>query len=130
MNRCGIDDFVIGPCFDEPTEAEWAAIAARVRSAVRREVSRMSRTIRCKFLCNSVGRHMGMVSEKDANGNYVTVKIMLYDVTMTPVFSDVPDSENKMFWRWTPSGKFEMSSITEPMFEPDREYYIDITPAE
>jgi hypothetical protein len=49
---------------------------------------------------------------------------------MTPVYSDKPDSENKKFWEFTPSGSFEMQAIHEGMFEPGKEYYIDITPAD
>jgi len=53
-------------------------------------------------------------------------------VTMCPVYSDDPSSENKVFTKYTPSGELKMS-ITVPetaaFFEPGQEYYLDFTKA-
>lgn len=40
--------------------------------------------------------------------------------------------ENESFWRWTPAGRLEFSTINEAaalMFEEGQEYYIEIHPA-
>jgi hypothetical protein len=93
----------------------------------------MPRTVRCKFRCNEVNRSASTRSEQVDDGQggkkWENKPITLYGVKMTPVYSDKPDSENKKFWEFTPAGSFEMQSITEGMFEPGKEYYIDITPA-
>lgn len=96
----------------------------------------MPRTVRCKFKCNSVDKSASTRSvqiddpEKPGEKKWTNEPQTLYGVKMTPVYSDKPDSENKKFWEFTPNGLFEMQAIHEGMFEPGREYYIDITPAE
>lgn len=89
----------------------------------------MSRSVRCKFRCNEVTKSANTRSEQ-VDGVWTNKPITLYGVKMTPVYSDKPDSENKKFWEFTPSGIFEMQAIHEGMFEPGKEYYIDITPAD
>ena len=50
-------------------------------------------------------------------------------VTMQPVYSNDPESENKKFWEATPTGTIELGIKSEAgaEFEPGAEYYIDFT---
>lgn len=54
-------------------------------------------------------------------------------ISMHPVYSSDPDSENAKWSKATPAGLFEMH-INNPaalgQFEEGKEYYIDFTPAE
>lgn len=39
--------------------------------------------------------------------------------------------ENKSFWKWTPSGSLTLGCVNPSVnFEPGKDYYLDITPAE
>lgn len=39
--------------------------------------------------------------------------------------------ENKEFFKWSPSANFELNCVNPSVdFEPDKEYYLDLTPAE
>lgn len=53
-------------------------------------------------------------------------------VTMQPVYSSDPASENHQFWKASPNGELRLG-ITNPVavgkLELGREYYIDLTPA-
>ena len=52
-------------------------------------------------------------------------------VTLGAVYSG--SEENKQFFKWTPSGNLVFGTINEDalaMFEPGKEYYLDITPCE
>ena len=55
------------------------------------------------------------------------------EVTLTPVYSNVPESENKSFWDATPSGTIKMwitNKSAWPAFENlGQEFYVDFTPA-
>ena len=67
---------------------------------------------RCKFKCNSVTEHEG--GNKSAE--------------LVPVVSG--SEENKNFWKYTPSGKLELTWLNPNVeFKPGQEYYLDITPA-
>lgn len=94
----------------------------------------MPNAVRCKFRCDNVGKSFYNRSEQVDDGEggkkWVNTPGFLYTVKMNPVYSDKPDSENKKFWDATPQGSFEMGAIHNGMFEPGKEYYIDITPAE
>jgi hypothetical protein len=51
-------------------------------------------------------------------------------ISLTPVSSG--SEENKKFWKYTPSGKIELSTINQDaadQFEVGKEYYVDFTPA-
>lgn len=73
---------------------------------------------RCKFKCESVQ----MLAPN--NGKCPR------NVVLLPVYSSDPNSENKKFWDYTPSGKLEFTYINDSVnFEPGKEYYIDITEA-
>jgi hypothetical protein len=55
------------------------------------------------------------------------------NITLQPVYSNDPTSENKKFWDATPSGKLELGGLkpeTLASFELGKAYYIDITVAE
>ena len=53
-------------------------------------------------------------------------------VSMNPVYSDDPNSENRRFWNATPAGSIEMT-INNPaafnQFTEGQEYYVDFSPA-
>ena len=50
-------------------------------------------------------------------------------VVLTPVTGG--SSEDKSFWKWTPSGKIEMSVLNPDVkFEPKKTYYVDFTEAD
>jgi hypothetical protein len=73
-------------------------------------------TTRCKFRCHY----------KSDQGSWV-------DVRLSPVYSDAPGSENKAFWDATPCGEISLqiaNKAAAEMFEPNKEYYIDISTAE
>lgn len=71
--------------------------------------------VRAKFYVFSVTEFVG---------NTVKVELM-------PVISQDPNSENKKFWDYTPSGKLEMTikGAAGEMFNVGQEFYIDFSPA-
>lgn len=71
---------------------------------------------RCKFVCSSVTLRAGHGDDK-----------FLYDVVLDAVTNG--SEENESFWKWTPSGKLEFSTIKTGEFVPGAEYYIDISAA-
>lgn len=76
--------------------------------------------VRCKFRCDSVTKR---AAGKDEDGK----DLFIYDVLLNPVMNG--SEENKAFWKWTPAGQFQFSSINAGQFEPGKEYYIDMIPA-
>lgn len=71
--------------------------------------------VRAKFRVNSLTQYENAVS-----------------VFLEPVYSDDPESENKKFWDYTPSGKIELQTTNleaAKQFEVAKEYYVDFTPA-
>jgi hypothetical protein len=54
------------------------------------------------------------------------------NVTLSPVYSPDPNTENAAFWKATPSGRIDLY-ISNPdafgRFEQGAEYYVDFTPA-
>ena len=66
---------------------------------------------RCKFTCTQV--------KQDAGG---------YHYDFAPVTSG--SEENDKFFHYTPYGSLEFGVTEERKFEPGKEYYLDITPAE
>ena len=56
------------------------------------------------------------------------------EITMTPVYSNEPNSENKAFWEATPSGTIKMWITNKnawPAFEElGQAFYVDFTPTE
>lgn len=77
--------------------------------------------VRAKFY---VGKVEQAASQGDVGRNTT--------ITMFPVYSDDPKSENKAFCQYTPSGEFKML-VTVPetaaFFESGQEYYLDFTKA-
>lgn len=71
--------------------------------------------VRCKFRC---------VSKRE----YSSMGQKLYDYQFSAVMGEGSD-ENKQFWKWTPSGTLNVSSVTDGQFVTDQEYYLDISPA-
>jgi hypothetical protein len=71
-------------------------------------------TTRCKFRCNSVEKHL--------SGSDV-----VYTAKMDAVYDGSP--ENEEFWKWTPSGQFNVSCVKHDRFVCGKEYYIDVTEA-
>jgi hypothetical protein len=72
-------------------------------------------TLRCKFRVESVKQ-----AQHGAG------------VSMYPVFSTDPNSENRRFWDALPSGRFEIFVSNKDAIahiEPGQEYFIDIIPA-
>lgn len=76
--------------------------------------------VRCKFRCHFKEEY------KDIEGNIYGVSIKMH-----PAYGD--SEENKKFWNYTPSGEinFYTTNINVAnQIEQNKEYYIDITPAE
>ena len=83
-------------------------------------------TTRCKFKCDSVRKIVNhWRGENDPE--------FTFDVEFSPVLANVgrdnATDENKQFWKWTPSGKIQFTSINADRFQPGVDYYVDITPA-
>lgn len=71
--------------------------------------------VRCKFKVSCITNYDGGTT----------------GITLAPVCSGC--EENKAFWKYTPSGKIEFSTInTEAtkQFEVGKEFYVDFTPAD
>jgi len=69
-------------------------------------------SVRAKFKVDSVTHHAGDV----------------FDVNASPVTTG--SDENKAFWKWTPSGKLQLSVLNKDVVDqlkPGAEFYIDIT---
>lgn len=53
-------------------------------------------------------------------------------IELSPVYSDDPESENRKFWRWTPSGSIKLGCVNPAAveaFEIGAEYYVDFSKA-
>lgn len=85
-------------------------------------------TTRCKFVCSEVKQsHQTRSKQIETGGQWESEPYILYSAVMTPVYSDNPESENKKFWDYTPSGRLEFGMIKEGLFQVGKEYYLDIT---
>lgn len=76
-------------------------------------------TVRAKFKLNSYTTELHGEQEKRT-------------LNFTPVYSDEPGSENKIFWEYTPSGSLQLGTVNQEaweQFEIGKEYYLDFTPA-
>jgi hypothetical protein len=76
-------------------------------------------TVRAKFKVQSVTHNAPAGTEKSGS------------VVLTPVTSG--SEENKVFWKYTPSGRIEMQVSNMDalaQFQPGQEFYVDFTPAE
>ncbi len=75
----------------------------------------MSKT-RCKFICDEI-------STQNCGNEGVA-----YSALFVPVTTGCP--ENESFFKWTPNGKIELTTLKDQLFKPGKEYYIDISLAE
>ena len=73
--------------------------------------------VRCKFECTSVKKYKGWGGVE-----------FMYQYDMQPVTGT--NEENKKFFASTPSGKLEVGAVRDDLFQPGKQYYLDITPAE
>lgn len=77
----------------------------------------VKKKVRCKVICNEVA--------KTAFKNGTTVE-KGFKARFSPVYGGSP--ENDTFFKYTPSGSIELSTIREDLFEAGQEYYLDFTP--
>lgn len=73
--------------------------------------------IRCKFRCSSVRK----MSSRQGDGSYR----LLYEAEFYAVSEG--SEENREFFAWTPSGSLKVGVYKEDVFEPGKEYYLDIS---
>lgn len=72
------------------------------------------KTVRCKFRCNSMKQYLDGSKNK-----------MLYSYEFSVVYNGSP--ENEMYFAYTPSGTLTIGAFNDKLFEPGKEYYIDVT---
>lgn len=79
--------------------------------------------VRAKFHCYSVRKYhtTTWVGGKPVLG-------FLYDYEFNVVMGDT--EENQKFFASTPSGKINISSVRDDLFEVGKDYYLDFSPAE
>ncbi len=75
-------------------------------------------TTRCKFKCTGVRK---VVSWRDKTK-------FLYEADFEPVTGGSP--ENEKFYEATPNGSFKVGQYKEDLFQPGKEYFLDIAPVE
>ncbi|HEV3118477.1 MAG TPA: hypothetical protein VGY58_15615 [Gemmataceae bacterium] len=79
-------------------------------------------TTRCKFLCTAVKKMKNQYAYGDPKA-----PSFLYEAAFSCVYGG--SEENKRFFQYTPSGSLTIGVYKEDVFEPGKEYYLDITPA-
>ena len=84
-------------------------------------------SVRCKFRLNSVTES---VFDRWDQVLGVSKKDSLFTYVLTPVYSSVPDSENKKFWDATPSGELKFGTVRNMGLVIGRDYYLDVTLAQ
>jgi hypothetical protein len=72
---------------------------------------------RFKFRCNSVSKRLDNVKEKR----------FVYTYEFSAVYDG--SEENKHYFAYTPSGQLNVGAFKDNLFEPGKEYFIDITEA-
>ena len=73
--------------------------------------------VRCKFRCNEVTK---MIRQAYNQPSY-----FVYSYKFSNVYDD-GNPENKQYFDATPFGSFEVGALKDDLFEPGREYYLDI----
>ena len=73
---------------------------------------------RCKFHCNSVRKS---VTREGMEEKFV------YEADFFAVYDG--SDENKEFFKWTPSGSLKIGVYKEDIFQPGKDYYVDLTEA-
>lgn len=89
-------------------------------------------SVRAKFKVTNIARSMGSKPQIDGDGVRRYVPAEIQTIKLTPVYDSNPESENGKFYNATPSGEIVLGCINESafsLFELDKEYYIDFTPA-
>jgi hypothetical protein len=92
--------------------------------------------VRAKFRCVSVGLVFSHAELEDGKwctpGTPGSVNKLSTTFKFMPVYSDKEGSENKRYWDATPGGGLELNVTKLPhdAFQPNKEYYLDITPAD
>ena len=76
-----------------------------------------SMKVRCKFLCTETGESKGWNTEHP----------ILHRAKLIPVTGN--SEENKKFFAATPSGEFNVGTISDKHFQVGEQYFIDITEA-
>ena len=71
---------------------------------------------RCKFHCQSV--------RKFATREGLEEKFV-YEAEFSAVYDG--SEENKEFFKWTPSGSLKIGVYKEDVFQPGKDYYVDLT---
>jgi hypothetical protein len=84
------------------------------------EKDQANQTVRCKFLCNSVTKTQNW-SRGDGAPKFV------YGYEFSAVYEG--SEENKKYFASTPSGNLKINAFKDDLFEPGKEYYLDIQPA-
>ena len=77
--------------------------------------------IRCKFKVDSITRRPAYPKGEET-----------HDIKMSAVIADSGNEENDLFFKYTPAGDLEFSTVNADAVKdlvPGGEYYIDITPA-
>ena len=74
--------------------------------------------VRCKYSCQSVTKRRHW----DKNEKH-----FLFEAEFSAVYGD--SEENKKFFEATPSGNLKVGTYKEDLFEPGKEYFIDISEA-
>lgn len=69
--------------------------------------------VRCKFTCGSKREF------KQYNNEFA------YDYEFNAVVGN--SEENKKFWKYTPSGKLNVVTVSNNQFEVGKEYFLDLT---
>lgn len=75
-------------------------------------------TTRCKFHCHSVRKFISGFGDN---------KKPLYEAEFSAVIDG--SEENKKFFEWTPSGSLKIGVYKEDVFQPGKEYYLDVSEA-
>lgn len=81
--------------------------------------------------CQSITQRWGNKAVYDDPNNPKkvtgTTRVPYWDATMTAVYSDGENAENKAFWEATPSGEFKVATVKHMPWEPGKFYYLDVT---
>lgn len=75
-------------------------------------------TTRCKFHCQSVRKFVGWGHDK----------VLVHEAEFTAVTSG--SEENKQFFAATPTGSLKIGTYKEDVFQPGKDYYLDIFEAD
>ena len=78
-----------------------------------------NQTVRCKFRCNAVSKRLDTGYQKPGQEKF------LYTYEFSAVYDG--SDENKRFFAYTPSGNLNVGSFKDDLFEPGKEYYLDLT---